>query len=44
MLEEDKVLITTRLEEKTNEIHLLSLHQGDMENYLNSANLEIATL
>ena len=44
MVEEEKLLLNTRIEENDSEIHQLSLHQADMENQLNDANQEVINL
>lgn len=44
MADEDKILLNTRLEEKDNKIHQLSLHQAEMIYQINSANQEVVNL
>lgn len=44
MAKEDRRLLNTRIEEKDNEIHQLSLCQEDMTNFLNDANQEAINL
>ena len=44
MTDEDKILLTTRLEENNNEVHQLSQHNADMENQLDDANQGIINL